>query len=439
MTSGVRSWTLADIDEEYETGDYTFSAETPTKESSTQVKLPASSNVDFFYQGTGSQDCSQVPEGSDNILDGPHSADYFGHVYAASSLCGGFPRAKMDPLEENTQYPRVSHVPLDDDIGRRMIVGEKFQDRQWLSLLSMGGTSRDEPKQRPSENSPELDLLVDRHETQLRSPSEKSKSVASGIVHAEAASVDEEPLSSQHWYGQNKLPSHCNTPMLDDGGDGKVTEAAAEEITAALDRIDLESKISCSISALSIGTEPVSAESKSKYPKAADMDLQMMAHSVFGTGFWIEEDGNDLSNLDVEGLCEVYTTSNELGPPEDQLSDKLKSTFRNCNGDSGASGSSPKQASGGTSGRSGSCGIRQSASNGGSRHQKRLSEGGGVPEDEDDPDPSKKARIDKDWARRFVCPFYVNNPQYFRTSIEHGSKYMVCAAGIGFPDIARLK
>jgi hypothetical protein len=433
--------TLAEIDEEYEFNDYTFSSEASTRETlARQPVFSASSNEGISYQGVASRNDPQASDNSTGFLLNLHSVDDIKGVYPASRAYGYIPKAELDPHEEDKLHIQDPQRPLGHGLDGCIIASEILREAKSLDSPNLDGKSRDESKERRQGSIPAIELPVDQRESEVRDHPENSESFDLKITNGVEQAAEEKPARPKHHYEQKNSPNHGIAPTSSNDRAEEVRKPGAGDITAALDMLNLESKITASLPASHISTEPPSAELNTKPPQGANLDFKLMAHAVFGTGFWIEEDGNDLSNLDVEGLCEVYSMNNDLGPLEGRFSDGWKSALRNCQGDSGPSGSGSEKTSGGTPGESGSRGVRQSPSSGGGRHHKRPSEGGDGLEDEDDPsDPSKKAKLDKVSTRRFVCPFYVNDPQYFRTTLEHGRKYMVCAAGIGFLDITRLK
>ena len=179
---------------------------------------------------------------------------------------------------------------------------------------------------------------------------------------------------------------------------------------------------------------PITAGVNCAAETTASFQFDLAAYSIIGVGSWIEYDTHDLQAWDIEVLEEVCSTEDQSKGLENQ---KQHTTFTTCHGNS-AAGSTPQKDSGAGSSNSGSGGTNQIPPNGG-RHHKHPSDGSNGAGEDDDPTQSKKAKTDNGTHRRFVCPFYIHDPTYFRTSFDHGQRYTLCATGMGFADIARLK
>jgi len=164
------------------------------------------------------------------------------------------------------------------------------------------------------------------------------------------------------------------------------------------------------------------------------LEFDLGAYSIIGVGSWIEYDTHDLRPLDLDVFGEGYSIKDHLKGPEDQ---KQHPNFTSCHNNS-AAGSTPQKDSGTSSSDFGSGETNQLPPNGG-RHHKHPSDGSDGAGEGDDPTQSKRARTESGTNRRFVCPFHIHDPAYFKTSSENGQKYTLCANGIGFPDIARVK
>jgi hypothetical protein len=430
---------LGDIDEEYELCNYSFSSKAPTAQSiSQQEKLPESPNERII----GSEYYPEASDGGRKPFLSPNSV---GHTFATypvsrASINLALPSQTMrGPSEATKPVVENSHLlSSDHEPDGRNTIGESLVDER-MSSLDLGKKAGDKRMERPQEKSRDLESHIDQPSARMRDPAEKSESLHLTMNSIKADQPADEKLDfCMYQHREVNKPELCAPSTSSHVHRVMTSESGAEEFIAALARLDVESKMSTSIPALKSSNDQLSLDSTSEPQGADNLDFVLMAHSVFGTGSWIEEDDNDLSNLDVEGLCEVYTMSNDMDSLEIRFGDGWKSSLRN-RGDSAVSGSSPENYSGGNSSNSGSRKGRQSGSNGGIGHNKRLSEDGDGMEDGGDPDQSKKAKTDKRSEKRFKCPFHAHDSKYFRTSIEHGNKYITCAAGRGFLDIPRLK
>jgi hypothetical protein len=167
--------------------------------------------------------------------------------------------------------------------------------------------------------------------------------------------------------------------------------------------------------------------------------------TVVGAGSWILEEGGALSALDPELIFEISSDAkrddenlqfdrgwqayprNHAGQSSGKKSSSdNKQSSNQSNPDSTGSGSPPSKGDGPNQKRS-------------YRGQRSPSGGDGDGNGDQGQDQSKKPKIEKSLKKRFACPFWKKDPQFYKTSTENGKKYMACAAGMGFTDIARLK
>jgi hypothetical protein len=216
-------------------------------------------------------------------------------------------------------------------------------------------------------------------------------------------------------------------------GEEKVGEFHEDSFVSALDELHISSTVSTQASIPA--NKALVTRVKSKAKRAAYVDLDHASDSTFGIGSWIGNESRHLRSSDVDGPHEVCLWQTDFGMLEDLFAPGWQAKFRTCPENS-ASGSGSQR---GNSFEAGSHGSRQSPPNSGNRHRKHPSVGGDGPGEEDDPVQSKKAKTENETNRRFVCPFHVHDPTYFRTSTENGKKYTNCGAGQGYIDIRSLK
>ncbi len=216
-------------------------------------------------------------------------------------------------------------------------------------------------------------------------------------------------------------------------GEEKAGEFHEESFLSALDELRISSTVckQVSISAENALASNVKSEAKG----AASVDFDHACNSTFGIGSWVENEPRHLRSLDVDGPHELCLWQTDFGMLEDLFAPAWQAKFRTCPGNP-ASGSGSQR---GNFFEVGSHGSRQSPPNSSNSHRKHPSDGGDGPGEGDDPVQSKKAKTENETNRRFVCPFHVHDPTYFRTSMDNGQKYIQCAAGNGYADIARLK
>jgi hypothetical protein len=165
--------------------------------------------------------------------------------------------------------------------------------------------------------------------------------------------------------------------------------------------------------------------------------------TVVGAGSWILEEGGALSARDPELIFEI--SSDGKGDDQNFQFDRGRQACpQNHAGQSSGKKSISDNKQSPNQSNSDSTGSGSSPSKGDGPNQKRSYRGQRTPSDGDgdgdqNQDQSKKPKIEKSLKRRFACPFWKNDPQFYKTSTENGPKYMACAAGMGFTDIARLK
>jgi hypothetical protein len=476
---------LVDSDEEYEPDNYTFSPNASTLWNSTeQANLPAASNrvarhcctePEYDCQASGSRgrELPNPPPADDTVPAYPKailssyapspSQNKRNDEYNAKApkdnrntfqrlkykildtgpdmLCNEpppmlVPASSSEYHQQYDMHPQGTGGPLDDGSDGQSITAEKLLDGEKSNLLDPAEISENEPTEKP--NCPKFPLPVNRSQATM-----KCRPVDPVSIDLPAVYTNDEKSANRNLELGNL--QHERKYLLDQVIDGapsgfgfeKASKSEEEKITVRLGGPDLQLTTTIQVSTPVI--ELPSAELQSKSDTAASLGSDSMAHAIFGTGSWIEEDAHNLLiNLDVEGLCEVYAIGNDLGRLEDQFDPGSQANFRACPANS-SPGSTAQKNAGGNSSESGSRGTRQSPPNGGGRHRKHASEGGDGEGEEDDPSQYKKAKTVNGTNRRFVCPFYVHDPAYFKTSEEHGQKYTLCAAGQGFADIARVK
>jgi len=166
--------------------------------------------------------------------------------------------------------------------------------------------------------------------------------------------------------------------------------------------------------------------------------------TVVGVGSWILEAHRALSVLDPELIFEISSEAKRDDEEDFQFNQGWQSCPRNYAGQSGGKRSSSENKTSLNQSSSDTIGSGSLPSKGDGQSQKRSHRGQRNPSDGDgdddqDQDQSKKPKIEKSLKRRFACPFWKKDPQFYQTSTENGKKYMACAAGMGFIDIARLK
>jgi hypothetical protein len=480
-----QSLTLVDSDEEYEPDNYTFSPNASTLWNSTeQTNLPAESSKAARHYCTGPEYDRQALGSHGRVLPNPPQVDDTVPAYPKAILSNYAPSPSQNKRnnEYNAMAPKDNrntsqrqkdkildtgpdmlcnepspmlvpasssgyhqqygmHIqetggPLDGGSDSERITAEKLPDGEKPKLLDLAEISDNEPTKKP--NCPKFPLPLDHSQATMKCRLVDPVSIDLPAIYAsdeKSANHNLEPGNPQH--EQKYLLDQIRDGAPSGFGFEKASKSGEEKIMVRLGGPDLQLTTTIQVSTPVI--EFPSAELQSKSGTAASLGLDSMAHAIFGTGSWIEEDAHNLLiNLDVEGLCEVYAIGNHLGTLEDQFDPGLQANFRACPANS-SPGSTAQKNSGGNSSESGSRGTRQSPPNGGGRHRKHASEGGDGEGEEDDPGQYKKAKTVNGTNRRFVCPFYFHDPVYFKTSEEHGQKYTLCAAGQGFADIARLK
>ncbi|KAE9381209.1 hypothetical protein N431DRAFT_457818 [Stipitochalara longipes BDJ] len=309
-------------------------------------------------------------------------------------------------------------------------------DTSALPKSKSNGSTRIDPVHRHEELKAKTENLPTNHQKSSAKPRDQRLHLALGgdeesvkyVLGCENSTM--EPRSTQDPEEKKHTPAsrRAATPPEEN----KIVKHNEEDITTELYGLHLEPNTTTQ--PLILAATTLTAETKSAAETTTSLDFDLTAHSILGAGSWVEYDTHELLPLDVEGLYDVNSIGNELKAPEDQ---ERNTTFTTCHGNS-ATGSTPQKDSGGSSSDSGSREPRQSPPNGGGHH-KHPSDGSNGPGEDDDPIQSKKAKTDNGTHRRFVCPFYIHDPSYFTTSLEHGQKYTLCANGMGFADIARLK
>jgi hypothetical protein len=189
--------------------------------------------------------------------------------------------------------------------------------------------------------------------------------------------------------------------------------------------------------------QPESCAGRQEPPRIQAVD------TVIGAGSWILEEGGALSALDPELIFEIVSDIRGGNEETFQNYQGWRSCPRNHTGQSsGKKSGSENNTSSNRRSSSESTGPGSEPSKGDGPSQKRSYRGQRNPSDGDgdgddngdqDQDQFKKPKIEKSPKRRFACPFWKKDPQFYKTSAENGKKYMACAAGMGFTDIARLK
>jgi hypothetical protein len=167
--------------------------------------------------------------------------------------------------------------------------------------------------------------------------------------------------------------------------------------------------------------------------------------TVVGAGSWILEEEEALSALDPELFFELSSEAKIDDNENFQFDRGWRSSLRNHAGQSSGKKSGSNNISANQS-NSESTASGGSASKGDGQSQKRSHRGqrgrsddDGDQDEDQEQDDFKKPKIEKFLGKRFACPFWKHHPQFSKTSPEHGKRFMVCTAGIGFTDIARLK
>lgn len=331
-----------------------------------------------------------------------------------------------------------SHLPLDGGSDVQSVITERPLDGRKSSLLDLAGSSGYGHMENPEENCLEFSQSLDPSQAEIKyTPLHQMPfGLATADISAgNAANHTLQPPKLEH--EEKDLPRQIADETRSSYGDGKAGESDEKEIIAVLRGLNFQSMTTIQVSTSDI--EPASTKTTPKSERTPSPDFDPMAHAFLGIGSWIKEDAHDiLVNVDVEGLCDFYSTGNDLGTLEDQFDPGWQVTFRTCPGDS-TSGSTPQKNSCGNSSEYGSHGTRQSPPNDGGRHRKHASDGGDGAGEEDDPVQPKRPKMVNGTQKRLICPFYIHDPAYFQTSEENGQKYTICAAGQGFADISRLK
>jgi hypothetical protein len=177
---------------------------------------------------------------------------------------------------------------------------------------------------------------------------------------------------------------------------------------------------------------------------ADELENDALAHSVFGTGSWIVDNTVDVRAQKIEGFAATELASEPRTHQDNQVDDSVKEHA----GESKEAGPGSQNEASDDSNGSGSMDSRQDPSNNCDQNNKRISDGSegdrgsGSRDGDGDGNHDKLKKQKKSPQRRFGCHFNKNDPLYFKTSLRHSDdpeKYMICAAGMGWENCARLK
>jgi hypothetical protein len=220
-------------------------------------------------------------------------------------------------------------------------------------------------------------------------------------------------------------------------GDGRVCDIDKSQPFDRTIKEEGIGKAEISINEELLGSESCVSHRKSPRKKQA-------VDTIVGAGSWILEDEGALSALDPELFFEISPDARSDDEEIFQFDPGWQPCLRSHAGQSSSKEPGSDNNTSSNRSSSDSNGSGSSPSKGDGRNQKRLYRGertlsDGNGDQDEDQDQSKKPKIGKSLEKRFACPFWKNNPQFYKASPETRKKYMVCASGMGFTDIARLK
>jgi hypothetical protein len=427
---------LLDSDEEYESDNYTFSPKAATDwKSKDAAILPAPSNETAIHCDLEREHGFQAFTGLDKVH--PNPPPVRSPATGVPIYTSYMSQTKLN--EEKHHYERIKepNCTLGHDSGQRNTAREKVLDGRELCLLNMGGSLELGGMKDPREKF--LDLMPsDRPQARMQTRVTKKRpfilsTTDTGDNTSTHHTLEPPNIRDEQSDMRNNV---AEAPSGYETGKTSITEE--EEIMdfeTALNLLNMLPKTTpIQLSATAV-TETLAMEMKLNTQTALSLDFEFIAQTILGTGSWVEEDTVALLRLEVEVDFEVYSINNDdLGI----LNDQLAPTYTTFCGNS-TSKSTPQNNAGVNSSDSGSRGAQKSPPNGGERHRKHPSDGGDGAGDDEDPAHPKKVKTFNGTNRRFVCPFYIHDPAYFKTTKVHGQKYTLCAAGQGFADIARLK